>query len=58
MERQTPARACYLLHDLGHALGHAETEPHAQLQWRLDALAAADAVGDERQWPRAIPRCT
>jgi hypothetical protein len=36
--------ACYVLHDLGHT----ETEPTAQLGWHLDALAAADAVGDQR----------
>jgi hypothetical protein len=36
--------ACYVLHDLGHT----ETEPSAQLGWHLAALAAADAVGDQR----------
>jgi hypothetical protein len=36
--------ACYVLHDLGHT----EIEPTAQLGWHLDALAAADAVGDQR----------
>ncbi len=33
---------------IAHFLAHAHVEPHAQLDWHLRALHAADTVGDER----------
>src|SRR5215212_1142576 len=33
---------------IAHFMAHTQTEPAAQLQWHQRALAAAEAVGDER----------